>query len=142
MRPKLLHSLTRALAIQCALWVAVAPVLPQLHQALAGHRHVFCFEHYRIEDQAAVETRGWSPVQPSGADHESKLIDVESRKTSDRSGVECLSSNFSAPAVFRASVQIATRGSVSLPTIRLVRDVHVQIADTLRIAPKNSPPIG
>ena len=142
MRAKLLQFLTTMLAIQCVLWVAVAPVLPQLHQALAGHRHVFCFEHYRVEDQAAVEAHGTRPIEPASTDGLPKIVDLASRMAPGRNGVECLSSNFSGYAVFRGSGRVAKRVSSLAPAVRPWREIHVQIADTLRIAPKNSPPLG
>ena len=42
--------LEATLLLQCAVWVALAPVAAQLHQAFAPHRHVYCPEHQRFED--------------------------------------------------------------------------------------------
>jgi hypothetical protein len=141
MRAKMLHPLTQVLAIQCVLWIAVAAVLPQIHQALAGHRHAFCVEHHRVEDQAETETPG-GLVQPSDVQLESRVSDISTQTSRGRNGVECLSSNFSAYLVFRAHPRVATPVSLRLPSVRLFRDVTTRITDTLRIAPKNSPPIG
>jgi len=141
MRIKLLHPLTRVLAVQCVLWVAVAAVLPQMHQALAGHRHVFCVEHSRVEDQAEIETRG-GLFQLSDVQLGSRISGQVAQTTRGRNGVECLSSNFSAHLVFRTCNRFATPASFDLPSVMLVWDVAIRITDTLRIAPKNSPPAG
>lgn len=60
------------LALQCAAWIAVLPVVPQLHQALADHQHVYNPEHGRIEDAgpkplAAVVFRRPSATPAIGA---------------------------------------------------------------------------
>jgi hypothetical protein len=134
------HALTIVLALQCGLWVVVAPVLPQLHQAVASHRHVFCFDHARIEDEGNIDSRPLASARPPAAAAESAMADAGIRPTDGRRGSECLSSNFSAHAVFRTPSRAATRASSPVPPVRLCRDVAIQIADTLRIAPKNSPP--
>lgn len=38
------------LAVLPLVWIALQPVLPQLHHVLSSHRHHYCVEHGRFED--------------------------------------------------------------------------------------------
>ena len=72
MRAKSPHPGAVLVALQCGMWIALAPVMPQLHQASASHRHVFCLEHNRIEDDGlkqndvlAWRVEFWDEVWPT-----------------------------------------------------------------------------
>jgi hypothetical protein len=46
------HIIKAPFVVQLAMWMALAPIAPELHQIFASHRHVFSFEHHQIEDVA------------------------------------------------------------------------------------------
>lgn len=117
----------------------LAPVAPQIHQSVAKHRHVYCVEHYRIEDEEVLEThdrflaRAWHSETAT-------VSGVVLSAQVGVSGIECLLSNFLAHALARASARTIT-GSLSteLPG-PILREVDLRSVETYRIAPKTSPP--
>lgn len=140
MRPKRPHFLSIALAALCGTWLVVAPVLPQLHQALAEHRHVFCLEHDRVEDQAFVTSPGREEPTQAGDQPGPSIHDAASLSGHAQGGRECLSSNFSAQAVFRASGFVSASICERPLRTRPIFSIEIPSGDTLRIAPKTSPP--
>jgi hypothetical protein len=132
-------SLAQLLCALCGMWAVLAPVSPQIHQSLAKHRHVYCTEHYRIEDEAVLETHDRF-MAGLGRETATTVSGVAPSASSVVSGIECLFSNFLAHAVTRVSGRTIT-GVVSaeLPQSR-VCEIDLRSVDTYRIAPKTSPP--
>jgi len=135
------HFLSTVLAALCGLWLVVAPVLPQLHQALAKHRHVFCVEHDRVEDRAPSDAHAWHDPSQAVDRRGSSVRKADSALVNAQTGAECLSSNFSAQAIFRASVCVWGRTPVCPLPAPALSSVAVSFTDTLRLAPKTSPPV-
>lgn len=76
------HRLLRCLLVaMLALWLGLLPSLPLLHLAFAGHAHLYCAEHHRIEDvprrschcadksgERSRSERGWLNNNPTKGD--------------------------------------------------------------------------
>jgi hypothetical protein len=60
------RGLGAALAIGCAVSIALAPVAAPIHQAFADHRHVYCPEHQCYEDAGPRDAACVAP-DPEGA---------------------------------------------------------------------------
>ena len=129
------HPRTRLVALYCGVWVALAPIVPELHHALAHHRHVFCAEHHRIED-----------AEPDGNDAPTRapkaLSSIRSELSRSRDlRPACAFSNFVAPPSLDATssdlapVPVAER-RVAAPNHAVVVAVAI-----LHLAPKHSPPL-
>jgi hypothetical protein len=129
---------SRLFTLCAAAWVAVAPTIPTLHQAFAGHRHVYCLEHHRIEDAG--------PRQEACGSSPGGLTDPEIHfLRPDAAGVDsrpaCPFSNLwryapvTVPALTSASAPILT-----LEFTRAAREVR-RVVEILPFAPKHSPPL-
>jgi hypothetical protein len=136
--PRLLPLL---LAVQCGIWMVFGPVLPEMHQAIADHHHVFCFEHNRIEDEAFPSRD--SAFAPEAVDEVPENHSVaRTHSTSDAgSGLECAFSNFSIHAHAKELRHVLGRSMPEEQVILSMHDVNHQIVNTLDVAPKSSPPV-
>jgi len=123
------------------LWVAIAPVIPQLHQAFAHHWHIYDARSLRVYDvgQRSSEIFVRSSCRVDAASRDS------SDNTSDRKafGTPCQFSSFSA--------QLYTRTRVALELDWVLKIVNTSsdwtavesefVSDMIIfIAPKRSPP--
>lgn len=140
MKTRVLNVKAQALALHCALWIAFAPVIPQLHQAFASHRHVFCPQHHRIED-AGPKQEYRRPSDSSAADEarvaatrvNADLADIGSRPA-------CIFSNLVVHLASNQPIQCCVPVPTNAREIEMARDVHLPAADVIRLAPKQSPP--
>lgn len=130
---------TRLLAIQCALWLADSSIIPQLHQAFANHRHIYCAVHDQIED----------------AGPKLDYATLIERPQSERSRIPALQNSLSDFGCHRACQFSSTAVNLSL---RMPKVWHVSSGiapetywsalhgtdlptpDILLVAPKQSPP--
>jgi hypothetical protein len=143
MKAKCSQTLSVVLAIQCGIWVAFAPVLSEMHQAVADHHHVFCPEHNRIEDARLVSAPDHLVEEDLvNQDHGRRVFGVFCSLAWGTSDLECVFSNFSVHACSKASVQVTGRHVTEKRAIPPLFDANFRIANTLDIAPKNSPPVG
>jgi hypothetical protein len=141
MRSKRQHPLTIVLAFLCGLFAVAAPVVPQVHQTYARHRHVFCFTDQRVEDAESVDTSVWSAIRLSALDSPAKISAISGAAASLRDGIECLSSNFSAHVVFKGRESSPPRSELPEATVRPMQFGAFSTVEPLRIAPKTSPPV-
>jgi hypothetical protein len=141
MRSTRLQPLTTVLALLCGGWAVVAPIVPQLHQTYARHRHVFCVADQRIEDAETVA----SSVLPSplllALSNQARAVGVSPVAASQRNGIECLSSNFSAHVMFGEQGGSPSRAESPESALRTSQGFGSLVVDTLRLAPKTSPPV-
>lgn len=140
MRTKTLPRSVVMLAVQCGIWVAFAPVLSQMHQAVADHRHVFCPEHNRIEDEGPIQSPVLAEIYLSDQARQTRLCGLASSPLCISGGMECAFSNFSGHGFVHVFGRLpGIRSSVEL-TVRPLQDVSRRVVDALWVAPKNSPP--
>jgi hypothetical protein len=140
MKAKFSQMLCVVLAIQCGIWVAFAPVLSEMHQAVADHHHVFCAEHNRVEDASLVGARDPVDADLVNQDRGSRVFGVSCAPACSTSDLGCVFSNFSVHACSKASLQVARRHASETRAIPALLDANFRIANTLDVAPKNSPP--
>ena len=131
------HTAFALLALSCAVFTAVAPVIPQIHWTFTYHRHVYCLEHHRFEDADPKQTS----VPPSSSrDDASHVAASKNAPAGGDSRPECLFSNL----VFQIVPCEQPPCCISLP----FEDRQPQVADVADIpnieivlfAPKHSPP--
>lgn len=142
MRTKPLHALARPLLVLCGVWIVFAPVLSQVHQAFANHRHVFCPEHNRIEDEPSTIGLDAGDLASVDRDSDAPTCGVVQALACGATEEECLFSNFSAHASIQRAGRLSGVSSAVAIDVRPLRDVNLRSLDTLRVAPKNSPPRG
>lgn len=138
MRPTPLATI---LALLCGAWAVVVPIVPQLHQTYAGHRHVFCVADQRVEDAEMVELPAWAMAQLRELGKSSKIAVAADVAASQRNGIECLSSNFSSHVIFGERGGSPSRSEALEVPLRTIPAVTFVGVDTFRIAPKTSPPV-
>jgi hypothetical protein len=138
MRTKLSHPGAVLVALQCGAWIALAPVIPQLHQASASHRHVFCLEHDRIEDdglkQDSVRSSSTTPAT------EAQVAATNVVPSGFGSRPACLFSNLVVQFSSAARSLCSTPVPLEEQEIKAARTVDVQTAKIILFAPKHSPP--
>lgn len=124
------------LGLQCAFWIAVSPVVPQLHQVFAAHRHIYCLEHHQIEDAGPRLFRAAAPVRAHGQDAigHSPAGRAEAHRV-------CLFSSYSVPASL-GRVGVSDEGvpysAPNVPGTLALPDYSA--SSILLVAPKQSPP--
>jgi hypothetical protein len=132
------HLGTILVALQCGVWIALAPVVPQLHQASASHRHVFCLEHNRIEDDGLKQDRVLSSRTTPGT--EAEIASTKAVPGGFGSRPACLFSNL----VVQLSSAARSLSSTPVPLeerkIKAASRVDVPAAKIILFAPKHSPP--
>jgi hypothetical protein len=127
------------LAIQCALWLAVSSIIPQLHQAFANHRHIYCGAHHQIED----------------AGPKLDYVALIERSRSERSRLPALQNSVRDFGYHRAcqfsslAVNFSLRmpkawhissGIVPVTYLSALHGTDLPTPDILLVAPKQSPP--
>ena len=132
------HSGALLVALPCIVWIALAPVIPQVLQAFASHRHVFCPEHDRIEDDGIGQDRD----RASGALPATETQVASASVVSDGFGSRpaCLFSNV--VVQFSSAVGPSCSAPIALEEreINVTWTVAVRVAKIIRFAPKHSPP--
>ncbi len=130
---------TRLLAIQCAVWISIASIIPQLHQAFASHRHIYCAQHHRFEDAGP---------KLDDAGLIARLHGVESNNPNLRNSASDIGGHracqFSSLAI-HVSLNLSVAGSAStstdaVTTLAALHHMDVPPREILRVAPKQSPP--
>jgi hypothetical protein len=138
MRARPTHPGALLVALQCGVWIAIAPVMPQLHQASASHRHVFCLEHNRIEDDGLKQDNIRASSSAPGT--EARVASTNVAPSGFDLRPACLFSNlvvqFSSTARWLCSTPIPLEERES----NAARTVDVQVAKIILFAPKHSPP--
>jgi hypothetical protein len=142
MRPNHPHCSSILLALLCGAWAAIGPVLPQIHQAYAGHRHVFCTDDSRIEDVEVVETPAWVTAKLAAPHGQNIVGGALLVSASWHGGTECLCSNFTGHAILLDRAGLTAGYGAPAFCVRPDPVVLSLAVDRFRIAPKNSPPIG
>jgi hypothetical protein len=132
------HLGTILVALQCGVWIALAPVVPQLHQASASHRHVFCREHNRIEDDGLRQERVPSSSTTPGT--EAEIASTNAVPSGFGSRPACLFSNLVVQLSSVARSLCSTPGSFEERKIKAASGVAVHAAKIILFAPKHSPP--
>jgi hypothetical protein len=131
-----LHSIgSTLLALLTAAWMTLAPLVPTLHQAFAGHRHIYCLEHQRVEDAGPRETSGL----PS-AGRPPRAGSVAERPAGSGSRPSCVFSNLWRYAPVTVSALTLTSSPVSLVETRRATTESPRVFAVLPSAPKHSPP--
>lgn len=127
--------------LHCALWLVVAPVIPQLHLAFASHRHVYSLRLHQILDAGAVvQDRCQLGVSIEGPSWPSLASDDAPNDDSDS---VCPFSNFVVPLTGVAGTGcIFTLRDVTQRTTYggLAKGDTVVLDEIFRTAPKRSPP--
>lgn len=138
MTARLSHPGAVLVAFQCAVWIALAPVMPQLHQASASHRHVFCPEHSRIEDDGLKQddVRASSAVPAT----EAQVASTEVVPSGFGSRPACFFSNFAVQFSSAARPLCSTPVPLDERESKPARAVGVQAKKIILFAPKHSPP--
>jgi hypothetical protein len=112
--------------------------MPQLHQASASHRHVFCLEHNRIEDDGLKQDNVRASSTAPGA--EARFASTNVAPSGFDSRPACLFSNlvvqFSSAARFLCSTPVPLEER----EIKTARTVDFPAAKIILFAPKHSPP--
>lgn len=138
MTAKNLHLGTLLVALQCGVWIALAPVIPQLHQASASHRHVFCLEHDRIEDDGLRQDSDRASTMAPAP--EAQVASTNAVPSGFDSRPACLFSNL----VVQLSSVARSLGSTPVPLeerkTKAASRVEVHAAKVILFAPKHSPP--
>jgi hypothetical protein len=138
MTARLSHPGAVIVALQCGVWIALAPVMPQLHQASASHRHVFCLEHDRIEDDGLkLDKVRASSTAPAPEDRVASNNVVPGGLGSRPA---CLFSNLAVQFSSAARPLCATPVSLEQRESKPARAVDVQTTKIILFAPKHSPP--
>ncbi len=143
MRARLLRSLCVCLLVQCAIWIAIAPILPYLHQAFATHAHVYCFNHARIEDADARPSTSTGAFQQRSNDprwNESAVLPLGTGLPSDESRHECLFSNTVLLSTTTDRAAFPRFASIVAADIHRAHVAEFPNLAVLYIAPKQSPP--
>lgn len=138
MRTKLPHPGAVLVALQCGVWIALAPVIPQLHQASASHRHVFCFEHNRIEDDGLKQDNVASSSTAPGTEAQVASTNVVPSRFGSRPA--CLFSNLVVQFSSAARCVYTTPVPLEEREIKAAIEVDVRAAKIILFAPKHSPP--
>jgi hypothetical protein len=124
----------RWLLVLAAAWVVIAPIVPELHQAFAGHGHVFCQEHLRIEDTAI------RPL-PATPDFASAVAELARGTTRPDERTACRFANFGSPLAL-PRLDHGVLAQFFAPTcLARYAGPGPHIVDTLSLAPKQSPPL-
>jgi hypothetical protein len=128
------------LTLHCILWLAVAPLIPSLHQSLASHRHVYNAARYEFEDAGPKRTHGEAVRPPKG--NAAAVAPAEGGSTDDNSRRPCAFSKFNLP-ICAFGVGVLHHAGVALPKQRAIRKLattSVRALEVLTFAPKRSPP--
>lgn len=130
---------TRLLAIQCALWISISSIIPQLHQAFASHQHIYCALHHRFEDAGPkLDEAGLMQRLHRAGNHSPTLrglaSGIDSHRACQFSSI-ALHVSLNLPMVSGASD--STNGVTTLAALHVM---DVPPREILRIAPKQSPP--
>jgi hypothetical protein len=138
MKAKLQRYAKLLVALQCGAWFALTPVIPQLHQAFASHRHVYCSEHYRIEDDGPKQGKAESVDTDSVA--ETRIATTTDEPTYSGSRLACLFSNLIIPLTPTAIPVFGIQIPPEEREIKAAGNIEVQPVEIILFAPKNSPP--
>jgi hypothetical protein len=139
MKAKALHLASLLIALQCAVWVVFAPVIPQLHQAFADHNHIYCLQDHRIEDAGPRRVRPDAVAKPPSTQARvsttrGDTVDVDLQPA-------CAFSNL----VVHLTEMTPARLSVPLPLqarkVQRATGVSVSALELTLLAPKHSPPL-
>jgi hypothetical protein len=138
MTARLPHLGAVLVALQCGVWIALAPVIPQLHQASASHRHVFCLEHNRIEDDGLKQDNVRSSSTAPGTEAQVASTNVVPSGFDSRPA--CSFSNL--VVQFSSAARSVSSAAVPLEEreIRAATEGNVRAAKIILFAPKHSPP--
>jgi hypothetical protein len=128
--------------LHCALWLVVAPVIPQLHLTFATHRHVYSLRLHQILDAGAIRRDlSLHGVTLEGPSRPSLAADDSPNNDSDS---VCPFSNFVVPVTGVAgtgcifTLQDATQRAT---LVGLAKGDTVVPEEVFRTAPKRSPPV-
>jgi len=139
MKAKFLYKTTALVAVLCAAGVSIDSVMPQLHRAFASHRHIYCLEHHRIEDNGPIKDFAWVSGNSLGAeDHvattEGVPADLDKRPA-------CLFSNLVVQTRSRIPAARTRPTSTCVQKVEPTRAVNEEAPPKiLFFAPKHSPP--
>lgn len=139
MKAKFLHITTALLAVLCTAGVSFDSVMPQMHQAFASHRHIYCLEHHRIEDDGPTRDFAWVSDNSLGA--EDQVTTTEGVPADLDTRPACLFSNLvvQTRSLIRAAWTCPT--STCAQKVETTRAVNEEARlSILLFAPKHSPP--
>ena len=132
------HLGTLIVVLPCAAWIALAPVIPQLHQTFASHRHVFCPEHDRIEDDGLKQDKvRASSTAPAS---EARVASTNAVPGGFGSRPACLFSNLVVQLSSAARSLCSTPVTLEERKIKAASRVDFHAAKIILFAPKHSPP--
>lgn len=139
MKAKALHLGTILVAFHCAAWIALAPVIPQLHQAFADHNHVYCLKHHRIEDADPSKIDG--AVAESNRPTEAQYAASTSDATDVVERPACAFSNFVNQTIPTTPAPQCLPVSFEEREAKVETSVDIVTLKVYLLAPKHSPPL-
>ncbi|MCU0663809.1 MAG: hypothetical protein MUC50_15950 [Myxococcota bacterium] len=138
MKTRLTHLAQALIALQCGVWMALVPIIPQLHYTFADHRHKFCLTHHQFEDAGPRPTD--DGVSAPGSSKEISANTARLAPGSMDFGLACqLSNSF---VQFSAAEPVATVLCAHFTSANplALDDRAIAPAKILLFAPKHSPP--
>jgi hypothetical protein len=138
MKKRLPHLAQAFIALQCGVWMALVPIVPQLHHTFADHRHKFCLTHHQFED-AGPRPTGVGVSAPRSSNEISATTPLLAPSSMDL-GLSCQLSNFFVQFLCAESVATVLSAQFTGDSGLALDGSAIAPAKILLFAPKHSPP--
>jgi hypothetical protein len=139
MKAKFIHIITALVAVLCTAGISLDSVMPQLHQAFASHRHTYCLEHHRIEDDGPIRDFAWVSDNSLGA--QDQVTTTEGVPADLDIRPACLFSNFLVQTRSLIPTAWTCPASICAQKVETARAVNDEVRPRILLfAPKHSPP--
>jgi hypothetical protein len=135
---KILH--LSLLSIPCAVCIALVPVIPQLHQAFANHKHIYCLQHHQVED-AGPKQNGFAFSNGALSAEAAVKPGTENATVDGNLHPACLFSNLAVHSFLPKAAKLCAPSPFKTQSPKVLTDVRVAVSRIILFAPKHSPPI-